>query len=208
MAGTISLFNVPPHPARRYMRLDYRGWVSVSSSRTKKPVKYYLIDFDLSGVYRPEDAPHLRQPPWGGDKSVPEFLLPDAPPCDPFAVDVYCMGNSIRQDYLDVSFQYFHTPLLKNNAIMQGRKGFVKAKKGFEFMRELVNDMINSDPGKRPSMTDIVSRFEGIVNELDDKLLRSPVLDIDQDLPIFGKIKHRIVQWIYIIRGVPAIPKA
>lgn len=104
MAGTVSLFSAPPHPARRFMRLDYKGRVSVSFSRTRKPVKYYLIDFDLSEVYRPEDAPHFRQPPWGGDKSVPEFSVPNSPPCNPFAVDVYCMGNCIREDYLDVCF--------------------------------------------------------------------------------------------------------
>ncbi|KAG5333229.1 hypothetical protein C0989_006026 [Termitomyces sp. Mn162] len=188
MAGTVSLFNVPPHPAQRLMRLDYQGQVSVSSSHTKRPVKYYLIDFDLSGFYRPEDVPHLRQPPWGGDKSVPEFFLPNAPPCDPFAVDVYCMGNSIRQDYLD------------------GRGTLRKAKKSFEFMRELVNDMTNSNPRKRPSMTDVVSRFEDIVNGLDDKQLRSPVLNIDENLPIFRKIKHWTIQWTYKILGIPAIP--
>ncbi|KAG6867669.1 hypothetical protein C0993_012548 [Termitomyces sp. T159_Od127] len=190
MAGTTSLFNVPPHPAQRFMRLDFRGEVSVSSSRTKKPVKYYLIDFGLSGEYRPEDAPHLRRPPWGGDKSVPEFFVPDGAHCDPFAVDVYCMGNSVRQDYLD------------------GRGNLGKAKKGFEFMRELVNDMTNSDPRKRPSMTDVVTRFGGIIKGLDDKKLRSPVLNIDEDLGIFGKIKHWTTQWTYRIRGIPAIPNA
>ncbi|KAG6871490.1 hypothetical protein C0995_004116 [Termitomyces sp. Mi166 len=190
MAGTVSLFNVPPHPAQRFMRLDYRGRVSVSSSRTKKPVKYYLIDFGLSKVYRPEDAPYLRQPPWGGDKTVPEFFFPNAPPCDPFAVDVYCIGNSIREDYLD------------------GQEILEKPKKGFEFMRELVNDMTNSDPKKRPSMTDVVSRFEDVIKRLDDKQLRSPVLNIDEDLPIFRRIKHWTTQWTYRIRGIPAIPNA
>lgn len=208
MAGTVSLFNVPPHPAQRFVRLDYRGEVSVSSSRTKKPVKYYLIDFDLSEVCRPEDAPHLRRPPWGGDKSVPEFLLPNATPCDPFAVDVYCMGNSIREDYLDVRtlFVILCSFLLTNN--LKGDDILEKAKKGFDFMRELVNDMTNPDPGKRPSMTEVVSRFEDIVKRLDDKQLRSPVLNNDEDLPIFRKVKHWTTQWTYRIRGIPAIPNA
>ncbi|KAG5730700.1 hypothetical protein E4T56_gene4058 [Termitomyces sp. T112] len=172
LAGTVSLFNVPPHPAQRFMRLDYRGPVSTSSSRTKKPVKYYLIDFDLSGVYRPEDLPYLRQPPWGGDKSVPEFFLPNAPPCDPFAVDVYCIGNCIREDYLD------------------GREILEKAKKGFDFMRGLINDMTNSDPRKRPSMSDVVSRFEDIVK---NSTINSSVLQFSMLMKIFG---------------VPAIPNA
>ncbi|KAG6858510.1 hypothetical protein C0995_016093, partial [Termitomyces sp. Mi166 len=89
-----------------------------------------------------------------------------------------------------------------------GQEILEKPKKGFEFMRELVNDMTNSDPKKRPSMTDVVSRFEDIVEALDDKQLRSPVLNIDEDLPIFKKIKHWTTQWTYRIRGIPAIPNA
>ncbi|KAG5329302.1 hypothetical protein C0989_009956, partial [Termitomyces sp. Mn162] len=87
-----------------------------------------------------------------------------------------------------------------------GRGTLRKAKKSFEFMRELVNDMTNSNPQKRPSMTDIVSRFEDIVNGLDDKQLRSPVLNIDENLPIFSKIKHWTIQWTYKLLGIPAIP--
>lgn len=75
-------------------------------------------------------------------------------------------------------------------------------------MRELVNDMTNPDPRKRPSMTDVVTRFEDIVKGLDDKQLRSPVLNIDEDMRTFRKMKHFIVQWTNRIRGVPAIPNA
>ncbi|KAG6884141.1 hypothetical protein C0993_000978 [Termitomyces sp. T159_Od127] len=188
MGDTVSLFKHPPHPSTPYMRRDYRGEVSLSTSRTKKPVKYYLIDFGLSKVCRPEDAPHFRPPPWGGDKSVPEFSLPEAKPCDPFPVDVYCMGNSIRRYYTD------------------GWDGFVKRKQGFDFMEGLIDDMTNSDPQKRPSMTDVVLRFEEIIKGLDDKKLRSPVLDVGEKLGAFRKISHWTTQWINKLRGIPAIP--
>ncbi|KAG6891009.1 hypothetical protein C0992_010982 [Termitomyces sp. T32_za158] len=170
------------------MRRDYRGEVSLRTSRTKNPVKYYLIDFGLSEVCRPEDVPHLRSPPWGGDKSVPEFSLPNAKPCDPFAVDVYCIGNSIKTHYTE------------------GWDGFAKRKQGFDFMKELVDDMTNSDPQKRPSMTDVVLRFEEVIKGLDDKKLRSPILDVGDELGTFRKIVHWTTQWTNRLRGIPAIP--
>ena len=102
MADTACLFDSPPHPCKRYMKRNFSGRVSKLTSRTLKPVKYYLIDFGLSEIYRSEDAPFLKQPPWGGDRTVPEHLIPDSPLCDPFAVDVYCLGNYLRESFLDV----------------------------------------------------------------------------------------------------------
>ncbi|KAG6835758.1 hypothetical protein H0H93_014934 [Arthromyces matolae] len=110
MADTQHLFDSPPHPTRLRMRRDFSGPSKQLASRTLRPVKYYLIDFGLSKAYQPEDAPFLRQAPWGGDKSIPEFRdLPydDAPFCDPFAVDVYCLGNYLRQTFLDVRIVKF-----------------------------------------------------------------------------------------------------
>ncbi|KAG6898537.1 hypothetical protein C0993_006162 [Termitomyces sp. T159_Od127] len=180
------------------------------TSRTRKPVRYYIIDFGLSRVCRPEDAPHLRQPPWGGDKSVPEFLLPDAKACDPFAVGVYCIGNSIRTHYTDVRLlkNLVFYDVIDKETTTQGWDGFAKRKQGFEFMKELVDDMTNPDPQKRPPMTDVVSRFEEISKGLDDKKLRSPVLDVGDKLGTFEKIVHWTTQWTNKLRSIPAIPGA
>ncbi|KAG5723010.1 hypothetical protein E4T56_gene17811 [Termitomyces sp. T112] len=65
-----------------------------------------------------------------------------------------------------------------------------KMRKGFAFMRGLIKDMTNSDSRKRPFMSDVVSRFEDIIKKLDDQQLRSPVLNVDEDFHIFGKVKH------------------
>ncbi|KAG6836481.1 hypothetical protein H0H93_007650 [Arthromyces matolae] len=190
MADTAPLFNAAPHPTHKIMRRDFRGPASVVTSRTKRPVKYYLIDFDLSEVYDPAKAPHLRQPPWGGYKSVPEFrdFSPDAPPCDPFAVDVYCLGHFIRLEYLD------------------GWDGIVKAKQGFEFMRGLVDDMTQTDPRKRPSMADVVMRFDEIVKVLDEKKLRSPVLEVGKKMGLGKAFSHKASQWSSRLKRIPAIP--
>ena len=96
MADITALYHQsPPHPWRRQYRYDFAGKPEIISSRTHNPLKYYLIDFGLSRLYKPEDGPHLEMPSWGGDKSVPEFRFKE--PCDPFAVDVYCIGNYVRR---------------------------------------------------------------------------------------------------------------
>ncbi|KNZ81213.1 hypothetical protein J132_02163 [Termitomyces sp. J132] len=110
MADLGSSYDHPPHPIDRFTRRDFRGHISAPLSRTTKPVKYYLIDFDLSKIYGKQDV-RLRMPPWGGDKTVPEHLVPNAPPCDPFRVDVYCVGNIARQRFLDVGMSFVQVVL-------------------------------------------------------------------------------------------------
>ncbi|KAG6818621.1 hypothetical protein H0H93_003387 [Arthromyces matolae] len=187
MADAASLFSSPPHPAYPYIRRDFRGKASVTGSRTRTPIRYFLIDFNLSMFCPPQDAPHLRQPPWGGDRSVPEFSLPDKPPCEIYAVDIYCTGNFIRKFFTRGDDHH-------------------KAKQGFDFMRELINDMTNPDPLKRPPMTEVVSRFDVLIQRLDDKALRSPYLEVGQELRGMDLWKHRFKHWIYRLRGFPAIP--
>ncbi|KAG6891261.1 hypothetical protein C0995_008513 [Termitomyces sp. Mi166 len=187
MADSQHLFDAPPHPFRNIMKRDFTGRPSIISSRTIKPVKYYLIDFDLSKEY-PLGAPRLEEPPWGGDKTVPEHLLPGTPLCDPFPVDVYCLGNCIRQNFLD------------------GYK-YARAKKGFNFMRELVDDMTNSDPKKRPQMSEANSRLKTIIEGLSDWKLRSPIIEADQQTKVTEFIGHWAKQLTRKARGIPAIPK-
>jgi hypothetical protein len=103
MADPLPLYDFPPHPFELTKRRDFSGKVKVCSTRTQTPINYYLVDFGLSRHYNPEDGPPLELPPWGGDDSVPEFHAADAP-CDPFPVDVYCLGNVIRNSYLVVRF--------------------------------------------------------------------------------------------------------
>ncbi|KAH0588446.1 hypothetical protein H2248_004291 [Termitomyces sp. 'cryptogamus'] len=160
----------------------------VVRSRTRKPVKYYLIDFDLSKEYPPGGPSRLEEPPWGGDKTVPEHLIPDAPPCDPFPVDVYCLGNCIRENFLDGD--EFH-----------------KGRKGFEFMRELVDDMTNPDPLKRPQMSQAASRLNSIIDGLSDWQLRSPIVEVGQRTKVTTFVKHWTKQLVRKARGIPAIPK-
>ncbi|KAG6901324.1 hypothetical protein C0995_013582 [Termitomyces sp. Mi166 len=189
MADTAGLFDSPPHPSKTNMKRDFSGKLSKPISRTLKPVKYYLIDFGLSEIYRPEDAPFLKQPPWGGDKTVREHLILDAPPCDPFAVDVYCLGNYLTQSFLDGRDELNWPP-----------------PQGFEFMRELVTDMVSKDSAKRPLMSEVITRFDEIVGKFGDRKLRSPVIPNNERYRFFKTVAHWSKQLGRMARRIPAIP--
>ncbi|KAG6820825.1 hypothetical protein H0H93_011119 [Arthromyces matolae] len=190
MADFGGSYDHPPHPMNWFRKRDFSGRPSPPISRTIKPIKYYFIDFDLSQIYGREDA-RLRTPPWGGIRSVPEHLIPNDPPCDPFAVDVYCIAHVIKEDFLDGNKDYFQAP-----------------KQRLDFMRELVSDMTIDDPKKKPTMDQVVARFDKIVEGLSEWTLRSPVVDVGQSYGLFASISHWVKQLVYVVRGIPAIPRA
>ncbi len=86
------------HPQEQDMKYDFSARAH-HSSRTENPPKYYFIDFGVSIHYKPEDLPATICAFMGADKSVPEFLADESqqtPKHDPFAVDVYYLGNAFR----------------------------------------------------------------------------------------------------------------
>jgi serine/threonine protein kinase len=117
-------------------------------TRTQKPPKYYFVGFGKAKVY--SERPALDMPMWGFDKTVPEFSTSTSRQCDPFATDIYYLGNMLKED-------------------------FILTKKGFKFLTELVNDMTNDDPALRPNMDEIVRRFDEIRQTLKNGKLRSRV---------------------------------
>ncbi|RDB25210.1 hypothetical protein Hypma_007479 [Hypsizygus marmoreus] len=192
MADVAPLYKSRPHPWHPWRTYDYSKDVKKRSSRTRTPIKYYLVDFGLSKIYKPENAPHLEPPAWGGDKTVPEFQTPERTPCDPFPVDVYCLGNAIRKNFLDCE------------------EDMPTAKEGFEFMRQLIDDMVNKDPKQRPTMDEVVLRFDAIVMNLSSWQLRSRVVELGER-PIRGMaraIVHWTKQLVYMARQIPPVPKA
>ena len=66
------------------------------------PPEYYLTLSPASRLYRLNGGRPLAMPFWGTDKSIPEFQRGPAEPHDPFRADVYCLGNLIRRDFLEV----------------------------------------------------------------------------------------------------------
>ena len=100
MMDASKLYTDPFHPIHPIMKRDFSGYARFKS-RTTRPVKYYFIDFGLSRRYDPSISQPLETPIWGGDKEVPEFQNSNDP-CDPFATDVFYVGNMIKKDFVQV----------------------------------------------------------------------------------------------------------
>ncbi|KAF8870843.1 kinase-like domain-containing protein [Infundibulicybe gibba] len=157
-------------------------------TRTQRPVKYYFIDFGISRHYEPSEVPPLEDPIWGGDKTVPEFQFSDGP-CDPFPTDIYYLGNLIRTEFL------------------MGTE-FSTRRIGFDFMWPLVRDMVQDDPAKRPTINDVVARFEVIRCGLSSWTLRTRVAKAgDYPIPgLFRAVSHWKRRIGFILSRTPALP--
>lgn len=189
------------HPMATHMKRDYSGPVR-HFTRTQQPPKYYIIDFGISRKYDPSVPDPKEVPIWGGDKEVPEFQNSNQP-CNPFPTDVFYIGNVIMKDFIQVG--YTHTLL----SIQHSGLNVEQTKKGFDFMRPLVADMIQSDPSKRPTMDEVIARFDDVRRGLSRWKLRSRVVDHEEDM--IEKLIHTTSHWrrriSFVVRGVPAIPK-
>ncbi|KAF8844597.1 hypothetical protein BDN67DRAFT_962981 [Paxillus ammoniavirescens] len=169
------------HPVSPLMKRDFSGYARFRT-RTQRPTKYLFIDFGLSRRYDPSVVMPLEVPIWGGDKEVPEFQNSNAP-CDPFPTDVFYIGNAIRKD-------------------------FIEPKLGFDFMQPLIADMVQKDPSKRPTMDEVVERFDAIRAGLTRWKLRSRVIDKRENL--FEGVVRGTSYWMrrigFVAMGVPAVP--
>ncbi|KAF4577159.1 hypothetical protein EYR36_005146 [Pleurotus pulmonarius] len=174
------------HPSRPDSKLAIDGSPR-HYTRTQVPVKYYLADFGLSRQYRPEDLPASEDVIYGSDKTVPEFETSES--CDPFPTDVYTLGNMIREEFIEGS-------------------RFDKRKLGFDFMKPLITDMTQTDPSKRPTMDEVVERFEKIRKDLIPWKLRSRVVEVPESP--FSKAFRNLGHWKrriwFIARRVPPVP--
>ncbi|KAH9920118.1 uncharacterized protein B0H18DRAFT_1193589 [Fomitopsis serialis] len=129
------------HPVSAVYNRRFTGGAE-HSSRTERPIKYFYIDFGLSRRYDPADGPPRELPIRGGDKSVPEFQEDGYDVAsDPFRTDIYYLGNLMRTTFFE---KY----------------------RGFGFMKQLVADMVQDDPEKRPTIAEVGTRFDKICRRL------------------------------------------
>ena len=87
------------HPRDTFLTPDYSKFAKYYS-RTRRPVKYYLIDFSISTRFEENDSSPTAVPILSADRSVPEYQEDEDSARDPFLTDVYLLGNAIRKDFL------------------------------------------------------------------------------------------------------------
>ncbi|KAF9003961.1 kinase-like domain-containing protein [Cyathus striatus] len=175
MSDTLPLFEVPPHPVFPTIMTFSGGYErKLTSSQLQRSINHYLVDFGLSHIHHPGSL-RLQDPGYGGNRTVPEFQNNAAELCDPFAVDVYCMGDFMRTRF---------------------RKGGRKSPSfwGLEFMDDLIADMVKEDPTKRPTIDGAVERFSQIVNHLSKWKLMSRAATVDE--PKSERIIKNVKYWI------------
>ncbi|KAF5366792.1 hypothetical protein D9758_006479 [Tetrapyrgos nigripes] len=163
MVDSAPLYSRPMHPTQRGTSYDWKHHVSPKSI-TRHPVRYFLIDFDLTEQYDPKYGPARQFPGYGGDRSVPEFKAHPSQPCDPFPVEIYRLGNLIRRFMMS-------TQRVREDG--DERLGKVRYNPSFNFLSDLVTDMTQDDPAKRPDIDEVVKRFDEIVHRLGYFKLRS-----------------------------------
>lgn len=99
------------HPALSDYTEDVERRAPFISRTAAGGVKYYITDFGISSHFESGED-RLVTGSRCQDKTVPE--LSNVEPYDPFAVDIYTLGNIYKEDLLDVSIQAFllFTPLI------------------------------------------------------------------------------------------------
>jgi hypothetical protein len=73
-------------------------------------------------------------------------------------------------------------------------------------MRPLVADMVQDDASKRPTIDDVVTRFNAIRKKLGIMKLRSRLHHEDDTFGLFRDFAHIFKSIRYSFQGVPAIP--
>ncbi|KAH9839152.1 uncharacterized protein C8Q71DRAFT_846812 [Rhodofomes roseus] len=144
------------HPLVPSFTRDFSGLSSHCSRRAERAPRYFYIDFGLSRKYNPADGPPQELPVFGGDRTVPEFQDDGYDvPADPFRTDIYYLGNLMRTTFL-------------------------KAYRGLEIMEQLVADMVQSDPQKRRTITEVETRFIELSRKLSWWKLRARLVYKDK----------------------------
>lgn len=110
MMDATSLFPEGFHPIR--IHRDSTGSHFVRPlSRAGNAVKYYFIDFGIAS-HMSKGRPRTVTGAKGRDQTVPE--LSRHVPYDPFKVDIYILGNTVRTTVYDVSYPLLHRRTLSH----------------------------------------------------------------------------------------------
>ncbi|KAK7012631.1 hypothetical protein R3P38DRAFT_2550016, partial [Favolaschia claudopus] len=177
------------HPVQTLMDPAYKH-LSRPITRTECWPRYYIIDFGLSRRYDPAQGPPMEDIIRGGDKSPPEHLGAAYDlPCNPFPTDIYFLGNLLKEEFVYKGF-----PRAMHNRLWLYRP--------LRFLRPLIKDMTRKNPARRPTIGEVVERFEKITRKLSSEHLRKP----GQRIHRRDRKAQRARQTKNMSNGVPALP--
>ncbi|KAJ7259932.1 hypothetical protein B0H12DRAFT_1108029 [Mycena haematopus] len=171
------------HPVNCWANAAHDG-LAFHTTRTVCWPRYYIIDFGLSRRYDPECGSPLEEIVFAADNSPPEHWK-RAQSCNPFPTDIYFLGNLLRKEFIGshwASLPGNHSPL--------------------RFLKPLVNEMTQEDPALRPTIGDVIQRFDTLCARLSRRHLRRP----GQSLHPVDWVKQRIRQIKNAFNGVPPLP--
>jgi len=119
------------HPVMTAYKPDYSGLADYLP-RSAVGVKYYFADFGISSHMPDEGLPRLVTGGLGRDQDPPE--LSATVTYDPFKLDIFIIGNMLRQEFCD-KFS------------------------NVEFLRPLSQWMAHADPEQRPTAKEVLDRW-------------------------------------------------
>ncbi|KAF7302216.1 Protein kinase domain-containing protein [Mycena indigotica] len=126
-------------------------------TRTECWPRYYFIDFGLSRRYDPANGPPLEPIIRGGDRSPPEYRKSGLS-CNPFPTDIYILGN-----------------LMKSLFLYSRRRGKKRAiLRSLRFLEPLVDTMVREEPALRPTIGEVIQRFDDLCSNLSNFHLGLP----------------------------------
>ncbi|KAI0727913.1 hypothetical protein C8Q72DRAFT_885938 [Fomitopsis betulina] len=88
------------------------------------------------------------------------------------------------------------------------RTQFLDVFRGFDFMQDLVTDMVRTDLGERPTIAEVESRFNEIFGQLSRWKLRSRLVRKNEWLIERGVngLVHSIWTAKYLVKRLPPLP--
>ncbi|KAJ6614579.1 hypothetical protein B0H10DRAFT_2165071 [Mycena sp. CBHHK59/15] len=170
------------HPVNYCMNPNNDG-LAHSITRTACWPRYYIIDFGLSRRYNPSKGPPLETIILSGDTSPPESAEVE---CNPFPTDIYYLGNLLKR--------YF----IRGPSSVRGGGNHAPLR----FLKPLADDMTHRDPTMRPTIGEVIQRFDQECAQLSEWQLRRP----GQALEWHAWIDHVFRQLRNTIKRVPPLP--
>ncbi|KAL5492972.1 hypothetical protein ACEPAI_4420 [Sanghuangporus weigelae] len=142
------------HPGAPNLEYTGKGFAHPRRRRDASGVKYYFTDFGISSHFDENDTYRLVMGQDCLDRNLPELYQDD--PYDPFAVDVFLLGNV---------FKYV----------------LVKQYEGLSFLAPLSDAMTRQDPSSRPTAHESLRLLHDIVKQQSPRSLLRLIVPSDAD---------------------------